>query len=333
MAIGWWAGEGGPVSDPRSHLYHNLSVLTAAGVPIGRALHTAAPQGRFGRLFRALAEDISRACTLTEAVEHRRRHFNPLEVALIRVGEDTGQLDEVFRMLAEWYGFRHRLHRTITSGLILPLLLIHAASVLAPLPQLVLGGWDVAAYARAVVGFLAGFYVPAAVVLGIVCLTPRRGPLRAVLDALVLWVPVLGGAVRDLALSRYSQAFGMALKAGLPIAQAATLAEDAAGNAVVRSALRGGGEAIRQGREMSSGFLRRLLPSEFIAVWEVGEEAGALDDSAVRLGGVYGDRAEEGLRAVCVWVPRLIYLAVVLVLANSVLAGFARVHRVSVGFP
>lgn len=320
------------MADPRINLYHNLSVLLEAGVPIGRALKTAHKRGRIGRLFLHIAADVERATGLAEAVENRKRHFDPLDVALIRVGEDTGQLDEVFRMLGQWYTFRRRIKSMILSGLMLPIFIIHCAAFIVPVPQLALSGWDFGAYFRNVLIFLSGFYFPALVILGILFLTPRRGPLRAVLDAIVLRVPVIGKAVRDLALSRYCKIFGITLKAGLPIFQAAELAVDAAQNAVIRRAVRGGTDAIRQGHEMSAGFSQRLLPAEFIAVWEVGEETGSLDESALRLGGIYAENAERGFQAVAEWVPRLVYFLVLCVMAYFVIKGFMSIYGNLGGF-
>lgn len=320
------------MADPRINLYHNLAVLLEAGVPIGRALKTAHKRGRMGRLFGQIAADVAKATSLAEAVENRKRHFEPLDVALIRVGEDTGELGAVFEMLGQWYSFRHRIHRTILSGLILPFLLIHFAAVLVPVPELAMGGWDVAAYVRNVVMFLAAFYIPAGVVLGIVYLTPRRGPMRAALDTFVLGIPVLAAAVRDLSLSRYCNVFGMTLKAGLPIVQAAAMAAESAQNAVIRRALVGGMEAVKQGNEMSTGFSRRRLPAEFIAVWEVGEETGSLDESALRLGRIYADNAERGFQAVSVWVPRLVYFIVSGVMAYFIIKGFMSLYGNLGGF-
>lgn len=320
------------MADPRINLYHNLAVLLEAGVPIGRALKTAHKRGRIGRLFGHIADDVSKATSLAEAVERRKRHFEPLDVSLIRVGEDAGELGAVFEMLGQWYSFRHRIHRTILSGLILPIMLIHFAAVLIPVPQLALGGWDVAAYVQAVLIFLAAFYIPACVVGGIIYLTPRRGPLRVVLDTIVMGIPVLSSAVRDLALSRYCNVFGMTLKAGVPIVQAAAMAADAAQNAVIRRALAGGTRAVQQGNEMSTGFSRRLLPADFIAVWEVGEETGNLDESALRLGGIYAENAERGFEAVAVWVPRLVYFIICGAMAYFVVKGFMSIYGNLGGF-
>ncbi len=313
------------MADPRIHLYHNLSTLLAAGVPVQRALSAAAVRGRLGRLFGQIAASVGRAESLAEAVESRRHWFEPLDVALIRVGEDTGNIAEVFALLAEWYAFRQQIRRIIGSGLVLPILMVHVLAVLAPVPSFALGGWDVRGYIQGVVTILLMFYVPAAALWAVVYLTPKRGLLRAVLDRFVSAVPVLGYAVRDLSLSRFSTVFGIALKAGVPIVNAAQLAFDVVGSAGVRSALMGSLSAVKEGREMSEGFSRRL-PGEFLELWKVGEETGDLDVCASRLGKLFGQYAERRFETVAAWTPRLVYAAVAAVMVYHILKGFSQVY-------
>ena len=313
------------MADSRVNLYHNLSVMLSAGVPIVRALQTAPKQGRFGRVFNWIASAVAASESLAGAVEQQKAHFEPLDVALIRVGEDTGQLAEVFAMLSGWYDFRQRLKRTVLSGLLLPLLLIHALAIFAPVPAFALGGWDTGQYILSIVGILMLFYIPALVIVGILYLTPRRGPLRAMLDGTVLGIPILGSAIRNLALSRYCTIFAITLKAGLPILRAAELAVDAAQNAVIRRAVCGGTEAVRRGENISEGFSRRL-PEDFVAIWQVGEETGDLDESADRLGRIYAENAQRGFEAVAVWTPRLVYFIVAIIMIYHILNGYMSIY-------
>lgn len=313
------------MADPRIHLYHNLSTLLAAGVPIHRALTAAAPRGRIGRLFSEIAASVSKSESLAEAVASRRRRFAPLDVTLICVGEETGNLAEVFAMLAEWYTFGQRIRRVIGSGILLPALMVHLLALLAPVPSFALGGWDIENYIEGVIMILALFYIPTAILLGVIYLTPKRGPLRTALDTFVYALPVLGRAVRDLSLSRYSKVFGIALKSGLPIVKSAELALTIAPNAVVRRALCGSLAAVKKGNEMSEGFSRRL-PGEFLELWKVGEETGDLDECTIRLGKLFGEAADRGFQAVAAWTPRLVYAIVAGVMVYHILKGFSQIY-------
>jgi type IV pilus assembly protein PilC len=230
----------------------------------------------------------------------------------------------MFEMLSQWYAFRQRLSRTLRIGLLLPVFYIHAASILIPVVPFALGGWNVLVYFKLMFLILAIFYVPALVILGIICLTPKQGILRFILDTILLYTPVIGKGVRELSLSRYCKVFAIMYKAGVPILECARMATDSAGNAVMRQRLAGAYEKARTGEEMSKGF-NRLLPAEFISIWEVGEESGELDESAARLGNMHAENAERIFSLVAKLLPFGIYLIVIAVIAYFIITYYMKI--------
>ncbi|MCE5187029.1 MAG: type II secretion system F family protein [Planctomycetaceae bacterium] len=311
------------MADSRVNVYHNLSIMLNAGLPIMRAIQNVAGQGSFGRLFRKIEPQIATGMSLTDIVPLYRQ-FEPLDRVLITVGEQTGQSAEMFEMLSQWYAFRQRLSRTMLIGMILPLFYIHAASILIPVVPFALGGWNWAVYFKLMFLILAIFYIPGLVILGIVCLAPKKGILRSILDTAVIYLPAIGKGVRELALSRYCKVFAITYKAGVPIVECARMASESVGNQVMRRRLEGGYVMAKAGEEMSKGF-SRFLPAEFLSIWQVGEESGELDESAGRLGDMYAENAERTFGLVSRLLPFGIYLIVILVIAYFIVTGFMKI--------
>lgn len=300
--------------------------MLGAGVPITRAFQSASQSGRSGRLCMAIQEQIAAGHSVSDAVQQHPRRFEKLDQTLICVGEETGQLAEMFEMLSQWYSFRQRLNRTVRSGLVLPILMIHALAFLAPVVPFALGGFDnVGTYIRSFLGILAFFYIPGVVILAVIFLTPKRGPLRWMLDVFVMRMPLLGKAVRELELSRYTKIFAITYRAGVPIVKCAEMATEVVSNRVMQRRLEGACEKARSGREMSSGF-SKALPAEFISVWLVGEESGELDNSAWRLGNMHADNAEFRFTLIAQWTPRIIYAIVACVMIYHIFAGFSQIY-------
>jgi type II secretory pathway component PulF len=311
------------MADSRINLYHNLSVMLNAGVPITRALQQGHKGGKYGRLFSQIEQDVARGCGLAEAVGKYKKQFAPLDVTLIRVGEETGQTAEMFEALAQWYAFRQRLMRRMRTGMILPVFYIHAAAFLLPVVPYALGGWDESVYFRGMFGILALAYIPALVVLGIVYLTPKQGLLRRILDHFILLIPVVGKAVKELSLSRYCKTFAITYKAGMPILQCARMATESVSNVVLERRLQGAYDKIQLGQEMSKGF-SKLLGGEFISIWEVGEESGELDETAFRLGNMHAENAERLFTFLAWAIPFLIYLLVIGLLAYFIITAYTK---------
>ena len=313
------------MSDSRINLYHNLSVMLDAGIPIIRALQSVSKDGRYGRLFRTIEQQVAAGSSLSDVIRQYPRQFDKLDQTLIHVGEETGQLAEMFEELNRWYSFRQRMNRAMRPGMIFSIFMIHALAFVAPVVPFALGGFDVGIYLNGFLRILAIFYIPALMILAVAFLTPKHGPLRWMLDAFVIRTPLLGKAIRELELSRYSKIFSITYKAGVPITRCVEIATDSVGNLVMRRRLSGACEKVKQGDEMAAGF-SRSLPYEFICVWEVGEESGELDESARRLGKMHADNAEMRFSIIAKWIPIISYAIIACVMIYYIFKGYSQIY-------
>ncbi|MHC4284253.1 MAG: type II secretion system F family protein, partial [Planctomycetota bacterium] len=202
-------------------VYHNLSIMLDAGIPLQQALNTTASglKGKSRKTFSALAKGVSAGNGLAETMSKHSNIFATLDVMLVEAADTSGNLPEAMKMLSQWYDFMNRLKNKLISGLILPLAVLHIAAFVGPLPFLFLGGINEAGYVIQVAKILALFYIPMVLILAILQVMPRTGKLRRFMDALVLRIPVLGKALRKIAIGRYCWAFYMLYKAGVPIIQ------------------------------------------------------------------------------------------------------------------
>ena len=300
--------------------YHNLAIMLEAGMPMLRALDTTAAglKGNLKKAFSDLGESASAGDSLAETMRKYRWIFTPLDVMLVEVAETSGTLPQSLKHLSQWYEFRNKLRHIIISGLMLPLAIIHIAALILPLPRLLLGHLSVVGYFLQVLGTLAIFYVPAAIIVAILRLTPNTGLLRRVLDTFVLRVPGLDRAIRQLALSRYCRAFNLLYQAGVPITQCAQKASGATGNAILTDLLKGGAESAQVGKMVCEGFSRKL-PADFLQLWQIGEETGELDKTVQRLADNTSDSGQWLLVEFCRWLVRIIYFLVCALLAIAVL--------------
>lgn len=318
------------MADPKIQFYNNLSNLLNAGVPIQRAIQTAGrtTRGRCRRAAQYIEQGVREGKGIADCMTERKSIFPPLDIELVRVGEETGQLEEMLAELGRWHEFRQKNRNTVKTGLLLPVLILHAASGLVAIvdhPQFYVGGSELIGWFISMMRVLAIFYIPAAVICAIVFLTPKRGPLRRILDVFVMGIPLLGSAVRHLSLSRYCRTFSLSYGAGIPILRAAEQATNACGNWVMYNRLKGGVEKAKQGDNMSIGF-SRALDAEFREVWIVGEESGDLDISAERLGKLYADRAEFRFKMIAEWLPRIVYFMVSAYIIYKIFSFYTRIY-------
>jgi len=307
-------------------VYHNLSLMLDAGVPLVRTLNTVSSglKSNLKPAFVRLAESVANGNSLSTAMEKNRAVFAPLDVMLTRAAEVSGELPRVFALLSQWYELTGRARQKMLSGLILPFAVFHIAAFIFPVPLLVLRGWDSGVYLRNVFQILLVLYIPALVIYVIATMTPRRGLPRRCLDWLVLRIPVLGQAVYYLSISRYCRLFYVLSAAGLPITDCADYAAKAVGNAVVADLFRPGTASARAGANVSEGFSRKL-PSELHELWRVGEETGKMDEVTAKLAEIFEDRGWAYYSEFARWFPRLVYALVCLIMIGMILALIGRI--------
>jgi type IV pilus assembly protein PilC len=315
------------MADFRINFYQNLSTLLNAGLPILRAIRTTQQRSlrRYRHILRHIEEDIHAGVEMSESMKAFPRLFEPLDVMLVHVGEQTGQLAEILKSMADWYQFKQKQKRMVLSGLIYPFFIFHAAAFLMPIPWAILGGGGLKAYSHCVIGALVSLYAPLTITFLIVKLTPPLGILRRIQNTVVLWIPLLGSAFRCLAIGRYCSVFSIMYKAGIPVLRCAELAPRACGNTAIAAQFNGAYEAAKTGSPMSEGF-GRGLPLDFLELWNVGEESGDLDKTTDKLAQIYMDKAQFRFELISQWLPKIVYFAIVLFMAYQIFKGFMTIY-------
>ncbi|MHC4525351.1 MAG: type II secretion system F family protein [Planctomycetota bacterium] len=300
-------------------------MMLNAGMPITRVLQNVQKRGRFGRVIAHLGDEVKQGQSLSDAVEIHKRKLAKLDVALIKVGEHTGQLAEIFNHLSEWYDFCQRIKRAMFNGALLPLIYIHMAAIVVPVPKWAFSGWDGSVYWIGFFRVLAILYVPALILLAIFKLTPKEGVFRRILDRVLVFIPFLGKTIREIELGRYCKVFSITYRAGIPIVQCSEIAMDAVVNLVIKDCLKNAHEQVKVGNEMSMGF-GSGLPAEFKELWEVGEESGDLDETSWRLGNMHAENAENRIKIMSKVVPLAFYFIIMGIMVYYIFKGYAMIY-------
>ncbi len=311
----------------RAAFYHDLAVLQEAGLPILRSLDTVTNglQGRLKEVFADVRKSVSEGESISDSMAKHKKAFGRLDVMLVEAAEISGKLPECFRLLTNWYEFRIRLLRIMKTGLILPFFVLSISAFIIPIPNMLLGDITLGGYFFRVFKVLAFFYMSFLIILVIYKLIRSNRDLSNILDDLILRTPVLGQAVLQLSISRYCRAFNMLFKAGVPITQCLTQATEFTGNTVVSGLFEGGTTSAAAGNAASDGFSNRL-PSEYLNLWQIGEETGELEKTVDKIAEIAGDKAELLFTELARWFPRIIYALICIWLIIQVFKGYADIY-------
>ena len=311
------------------------ATLIGAGIPLVDALRALTDQVEHPRLKSVLGQvrdRVNEGATFADALA-QARVFSDLYVSMVRAGEAGGALETVLARLADYLESQVRLRNKVMSILIYPLVMMGFAGfvvgvlVTVVLPQIteLLTTLDrpLPFYTRWIISgseFLREAWWAVGLALGgaVLALRAAIGTARGRItwDRFKLRVPVLGRAVRLIAISRFTRTLSTLLGGGLPIVRALETARDVADNAVLGEAIDRARESITEGASLAQP-LRASgeFPPLVTHMVEVGEQSGELEAMLHKVADTYDEQVETTVtRLTALMEPLLILIMVGIVM-------------------
>ncbi len=275
-------------------LSRQMHILLKAGVPIIRALsglHESATNPTLRRTIAEVRESLESGNELSQALRRHPKVFPAFMVSLVRVGEVTGLLDEVFMRLYEFFAFEKKMGDDIRAALRYPTMVIIALAV----AMFIVNIFVVPAMTRLLIGTSDLFvgYWPL-MILGVVALVAaarfyvRSENGRFTWDGLKLRLPVVGQLIHKATLARFSRGFALAAKSGVPIVQGLSIVAEVVENAYLESRI----VKMRDGIERGESILRTAVATGVFSpvvlqMVAVGEETGEIDQLMSEIADMY----------------------------------------------
>ena len=273
--------------------------LTKAGVPIVRGLAGLRDSTRNAALQAAIADVIESLESGRDLASSLARHpsiFTSLYVNIVRVGEDSGRLEESFDRLFAYLTLEKETRKQVKAALRYPVfvLTVLTAAIFLLMMKVVPTFADVferfdlklPLATRIIIGFseFIAQWWPAllvAAIAGVVgfMLWKRTEVGRYRWDKMKLRFPVAGDIILRATLARFSRAFAMAYRSGVPMIQTLSLCGRAVDNAFIAARIGDMRDGVERGESVSrTAAATALFTPLVIQMMQVGEETGALDD-------------------------------------------------------
>lgn len=300
----------------------DMEQMVRSGIPILdglRDMRDSIDSPRFREVLTVMTEDMEAGNVLSQCMSTHTDVFDRVFISLIRAGEQSGQLPEVFQNLAETIRWQDELLSQTRRLLMYPMftlvvvLGVMAALLIFLVPQIA-GLFKSMGMALpmqtklllAVSEFTKNFWLPilllptTAVVTLLVMV--KRSPKAAYLwDHAKLRIPVIGPIIQKIILSRFTNTFGLMYRSGITVLDAIRISEDVVGNRVVADGLNRAVQQVASGEGLSDAFNNLgLFPPLVIRMLRVGESTGALDTALANVTYFYNrdvkDAVDKGMK-------------------------------------
>ena len=300
----------------------DLEQVSRAGIPLLdglRDLREGTENPRFREILTSVLEDIEGGKTLSQALRGYPRVFDPVFVSLIRAGELSGTLTEVFENLGATLKWQDELVSqtrrllvypsfvlVVVTGVMIFLLLYLVPQVTQLLKTM---GMELPIQTRILIGlsnFTASWwpallFVPIVTAIGITFTVRTRPRARYLFDYALLHLPLTGEILQKIIIARFANFFALMYRSGITILDAVKTSEGIVGNRVVADGLQRAGQQINSGESMSEAFQNLgMFPPLVIRMLRVGESTGALDTALMNVTYFYNrdvrDSVDKALR-------------------------------------
>ncbi len=278
-------------------LSRQLSTLFEAQVSALRVFRLLAAEAENIMLNKALtevADDLQAGSAISKALAKHPKIFSDFYTNMVRSGEESGKLDEVFIFLADHLDRTYEVNAKARNALIYPafvvftfvVVMILMLTVVIPKISTILteSGQDVPVYTKVVIG-LSNFMVDYGIFILIAAIIAAFFAWRFTLtsagklamDDLKLKIPFVKNLYQKLYLSRIADNMNTMLVSGIPMVRALELTANIVDNRVYKAILDGSTEAVKGGKAVSDALGdSKEIPGIMIQMIKVGEESGEL---------------------------------------------------------
>ena len=269
-------------------LRHSLG----AGITLVRVFRQQTERGQ--RSVRPLAGRVlarlEQGSGLRDALEPEKNYVPPLLLSLVEVGEETGHLAEVFGELEKYYSLQETLRKQFRSQCMLPVIQLFCAFFIVAGLIFILGliassrgGQPTSIFglhgAIGAVRFLITSFGSIGLLWLFWILLKRYANQHAIIDAILLRVPIIGDCIEAFAMGRFCMAICLTFESGMPIARALRLSLSATGNAAFSAQTETITQAVKDGEPVVEALTRsRLFTTDFLSLVAMAEEGGRVPE-------------------------------------------------------
>lgn len=301
----------------RVSMIQSMAMMMNAGLPLIDTLATLENEIK-NRAAKKIVKNIGIAVDsgtpLWRAMEQQYL-FSPYEIALVRIGEEAGNLARNLEYLSIQQEKDHALRSKVRMAMIYPTIVMVLMFIIVMglgmfvLPNLiqVLLSLDAelpmttraVIYVTNIFSNYGHIFVPASIAgFILIALLAKFTSFRVVTQWIAFHIPGIGALGRSATIARFGVILGGLLRAGVPLVEALRSLEDVTHIVSYKKFYGRLLEHIQQGDSFSKSFQairgsNSLLPVSVQQLVVTGEQSGTLSDTLLKIADIYEKKAEE----------------------------------------
>lgn len=318
-----------------------FSIMISSGIQVLDCLNIMRNQS-FSKYFRSILQvvydDVKSGEMLSSSLEKHKNVFPEFFISMVRIGEESGNLDMVFVSLAEYYEKDAAIKRKVKAAMIYPgilMLLTIGITVLmltyvVPTFKNVMSTLEVpiegiTAVAYGISDFLIAYWrwilVGVIVLLGGLILFLKTKTGRYLFDKFKVRCVFMRKITTGLISARFARSLSILLSSGMDLASSLDATTAILVNRYVQKKFREASEEVHHGMTITNSFKKyRLFPPMLIQMISVGENSNSLDEVLSRSCGFFDEQVEFSLNSLTSKLQPIILLIMAVIVGTLFIA-------------
>ncbi len=293
----------------------NLAVMISSGISLPKALDVLALQTKnkyFQKVLRGVKEQVLKGESLSVAFSRYPRVFPEVYCSMVKVGEKTGNMENVLGILADQLERSYQLRSKVRGAMIYPaviivvMIVVGIAMLVMVVPQLSETfqemGIELPAMTQVVISLgtfvteqwhLLILFFLALVLIFVALLRSKKGKQK--FHSFLLRVPFISGLTKKINAAFCALTLGALIRGGVSIVEALDIASGVVGNIHFKKSLKKSGKEIQKGGKLSDtlALYPKLYSGLFVQMVKVGEETGETSQMMTRLADFYEEQVNN----------------------------------------
>ena len=315
-----------PKEDELVNFTRQLSTMINSGLTLIdalRILKNQAPPSMAQVIDKTLTE-IESGKSLSQALEATKDVFSSVYIALVRVGESAGLLDNILKKLAESMESEREFRSKTKGALVYPAIVVVGMVVVVTIMMIFVipkmtemyddMGIDLPTMTRVLIGvsdFMAHYWY---LLFGLVALLMSSFKKWAktelggmITEQVTFKIPVWGKLKEDMILAKFARTMGLLIASGISVIEALRIVGDTLGSRIYKEGLIQVMGRVEKGVSLAESMsMIEEFPSILPQMISVGEQTGKVDEVLTRLAIYYEAESAQKIKTLTTAIEPLI---------------------------
>ncbi len=294
-----------------------LEQLTKAGVPLLdglKDLRDSSVAGHYRNVLTGIIDGIEGGKKFSDALEEFDNDFDSVFVALIRVGEESGELPKILSDMANTLRWLDDLIAKTVKIMVYPaivgvVVLSVTIFLMVYLVPDIVGfikdmGTEIPFHTKLLIqvsNFFSNHILlillsPIIAFIALKISSKKHPPTKRAIDRIKLKVPIFGETIFKIKLARFSGYMALLYSSGITVLRSLEICQTLVDNAVFEDAIEKVKTKIYEGNKISESFESvNFFPPIVIRMIKVGETSGNLDEALLNVSSFFNKEVQEAI--------------------------------------